>query len=161
MESYEAEETENLKEYQLISFQLGKEAYAVDIEQVREVVLAENITSVPLVPTYIRGLANIRGNIITVIDLIHKLSIEDEKNIVESKEEKKFILVAESKNTIFGIWLDEMPNTLKVTEDKIDFSADLMQNKLNNQHYLKGIVKLNKEKIVILIDVIELVLNNE
>ena len=61
--------------HQLIVFKLGTEEYALNIEQIKEVVITPNIANIPQTPSYIRGVANIRGTIIAIVDLNDKFNI--------------------------------------------------------------------------------------
>ena len=61
---------------QLIIFKLGTEEYALSIDQIKEVVLTPRIAKMPQTPSYIKGVANIRGNIIAILDLEQKFGIE-------------------------------------------------------------------------------------
>src|SRR6478752_3903251 len=66
---------------QLIIFKLGTEEYALSIDQIKEVVLTPRIARMPQTPSYIKGVANIRGSIIAILDLEQKFGIEkQEKN---------------------------------------------------------------------------------
>ena len=96
------EEAKTGKRVQLIIFRLGGEEYGVTIDQIKEVVLTPNIAQVPRMPSYIKGVANIRGNIIAILDL------EERFNLSRPGEEKSssignYTLVIESTKFKVGI----------------------------------------------------------
>ena len=61
-----------IEKVQIIVFKLGDSEYALEIGQIKEVVPTPPISKVPLTPPYIRGIANVRGNILAIIDLEKK-----------------------------------------------------------------------------------------
>lgn len=69
----------------MLSFRLGDENYCVDIEQVREVVRLKEITAVPNTPEYVLGVVNLRGEIISLIDMRHFLGLESRGVTDESR----------------------------------------------------------------------------
>ena len=60
---------------QVVEFVLGKEHYAIDLFDVKEVVEYTSITKLPNVPDYVQGIIDLRGEITTIIDLKHRLNI--------------------------------------------------------------------------------------
>ena len=61
---------------QIVSFRLGAELYGVDIMHVQEIILIGPVTPMPSVPDYIRGLTNLRGSVIPIIDLGKRFGLE-------------------------------------------------------------------------------------
>ena len=94
---------ENQQKSQLIVFRLGDEKYGLQIGQIKEVVPTPHITRLPQTPPYVKGVANIRGNIIAVVDLEEKFGLKNESDeaannytlVVESDEVKMGVLVRE------------------------------------------------------------------
>ena len=66
---------------QIVQFILGKERFAIDLFDVKEVVEYTTITKLPNVPAYIKGIIDLRGEITTIIDLKHRLNITDGSQI--------------------------------------------------------------------------------
>lgn len=144
---------------QLIVFKLAGEEYAMQIDQIKEVVLTPKIAKVPLTPTYIRGVANIRGNILAIIDLVERFSLEAHTT-QELQSTANFTLVVESDEYKMGILVKDVPNTLSVYESDIDTSPSIINDSSGiDNNYINGIVK-SGERMIVLID-IHKVINKE
>jgi purine-binding chemotaxis protein CheW len=92
---------------QVVEFLLGKEHYAVDLFDVREVVEYTSITKLPNTPSYMRGIIDLRGEITTIIDLKERLNILEESDL---PEENSRIIVLDEKITRAktGIMVDDV-----------------------------------------------------
>ncbi|MTI40051.1 chemotaxis protein CheW [Fulvivirga lutimaris] len=140
---------------QLIAFKQGEEEYAMNIDQIKEVVITPNITKMPQTPEYIKGVANIRGNIIAIMDLEEKFGIKTKEGNTDAAG-KNFTLVIESEDLKVGILVKEVPNTLAVSESDIDEAVNVIHSSNVDQNYITGIVKID-DRLVILIDVFKVV----
>lgn len=143
---------------QLIVFKLGGGEYGCPIDQIKEVVLTPPVTKIPLSPDYIKGVANVRGTILAVVDLEERLSIATSKQ--EADEKPNYLLVIESEEYKMGILVKEVPNTLSIAESAIDHSPNLIQDTGTEKGYVKGIVK-SGNRLVILLDVFKLISKEE
>ncbi len=143
---------------QLIVFKLGKEDYGLSIDQIKEVVLTPNITRMPQTPVYIKGVANIRGNIIAILDLEEKFGVADKSS--ESPVTGKYTLVVASEEYKIGILVKEVPNTLSVSKADIDESVNIVHDDKQEGNYIKGIVKVNN-RLIILIDIYQIMNKQE
>lgn len=137
---------------QLIVFKLGKEEYGLTIDQIKEVVLTPTITRMPQTPAYIKGVANIRGNIIAILDLEEKFGIADKSG--ESVKVGNYTLVVASEEYKIGILVKEVPNTLSVSKADIDESVNIAHDEKQEGNYIRGIVKVNN-RLIILIDIFQ------
>lgn len=141
----------DLHSVQLIVFKLGEEEYGLHIDQIKEIVRTPNITRMPETPDYIKGVANIRGNIIAIADLEKKFGVQARQE--EGENAGNFTLVIESEEFKLGVLVKEVPNTLAVTEADIDEALNLVQENNNGETgYIKGVVKLD-DRLIILIDI--------
>lgn len=152
--AHDKDEKQSGKRVQLIIFKLGSEEYGLTIDQIKEVVLTPNIAHVPRMPEYIRGVANIRGNIIAILDL------EEKFQLGRSREETaantgNYTLVIESNKFKVGILVKEVPNTLSITTDQVEDSTGFIQYSSVDEKCITGIVKAG-ERLIILIDVFKL-----
>lgn len=137
---------------QLIIFKLGKEEYALNIDQIKEVVLTPEIAKIPQTPEYIKGVANIRGNVIAIVDLENKFNLGVEK---AESDKGNYTLVVESESFKIGILVKEVPNTLTVSENDIDKSSTVLQYSNLDQECIRGIVK-SEQRMIILVDMIKM-----
>jgi len=137
--------------YQVIVFRLGTEEYGLMIDQIKEVVITPKIAKVPLMPSYIKGVANIRGNIMAIVDLEEKFGLKDETTTSDPTT-KYYSLVVESEAFNMAILVKDVPNTLSVTESQIDRTGGIITGQSAEKQYIKGIIKTG-ERLIILIDI--------
>ena len=100
---------------QLIRFAVDKEEYGVDIQKVKEVIKIKDITKLPKAPVFVKGVINLRGDIIPVIDLREKFGIE-EKEYGDSTR----IIVAEVDNRSIGMVVDSVSHVIRIAQDQIE-----------------------------------------
>lgn len=150
---------EDNQSVQIIVFKLANGEYALKIDQIKEVVITPNIAKVPLVPSYIKGVANIRGNILAIVDLEEKFGLTELGN-AEKDKKGYYSLVVESDTLNMAILVKEVPNTLTVKHGDIDHSPDLIESQAGDKKYINGIVKL-EDRIVILIDIYSVIDKSE
>lgn len=141
------------KRMQLIIFKLGGEEYALSIDQIKEVVLTPRIAKMPQTPSYIKGVANIRGNIIAILDLEEKFGIEQSRDA--ALQNFHYTLVIESELYKAGFLVREVPNTLSILSSDIETSSSFIQSYSIDENCLQGVVK-SGERLIILIDMIRL-----
>jgi purine-binding chemotaxis protein CheW len=132
-----------------LTFRLGQEEYGVEILKVREIIGLMDITQVPRTPHYIRGVINLRGKVIPVLDLRSKFEMENR----EDTEETCIIVVdaATRKGTIaMGTLVDAVSEVLDIQQEEIEntpaFGASV------DAEYILGIGKI-KDTVKILLDI--------
>lgn len=152
----EKEIKENEQKSQLIVFRLGDEEYGLQIGQIKEVVPTPHITRLPQTPPYVKGVANIRGNIIAVVDLEEKFGLKNDSD----EAANNYTLVVESDEVKMGVLVRELPNTLNVKQSQIEDSANIIQDGAADQSYIKGIVKLD-DRLIIMLDVFKTMSESE
>ena len=141
---------------QLIVFNLAAEEYAVPIEQVKEIVPTPKISPVPQTPEYVVGIANIRGQVLSVINLEKKFGFHQETHIVTSdKRNSSFVLVIEHENTSIGVVVNQVPTTFAVPVSKIDSSEQMMQHSSMDASVIKGVAN-TQGRLIILIDILRM-----
>jgi purine-binding chemotaxis protein CheW len=140
---------------QIIVFRLGSEEYGLHIEQIKEVVVTPSITKVPLTAGFIKGVANVRGNILAIIDLEERLGLESSFKNLENGT-VTYSLIVENEEFRMGILVKDVPNTLTITEEQIDQSPNIIHDHSMDKNYIKGIVKLNN-RLIILIDIYKII----
>ena len=127
-----------------------REDYAIPIEQVKEIRTLEEITKVPKAKSYVRGIMNLRGLIIPVIDVKDKLGFGTTDL---SNKSKQRILVAEVKDSLYGLLVDDVDQVMRIPSKDIGPAPPGAFDALN---YVKGIAKTS-EKLVVLLDVLPLI----
>lgn len=139
---------------QLIVFRLGNESYGLSIDQIKEVVLTPKVARMPQTPPYIKGLSNIRGTIIAIMDLEQKFGIQKTEN--SDIEAFKYTLVVENDTYKIGILVRDVPDTLTVAVEDIDRASEFVQYSSLDARCLMGVVTV-EERLIILIDVLKIV----
>lgn len=138
---------------QIIVFKQGDEEYALQIDQIKEVVITPNITRMPQTPSYIKGVANIRGNIIAIMDLEEMFNLRRTNTATDGKN---FTLVVESEDVKMGLLVREVPNTLSVPAADFDESVNIVHDPNVGGNYIRGIIKANG-RLIILIDIFKVI----
>ena len=137
--SYEANQ-----DIQIVAFKLGKEEYAVDILHVQEINRLLNIPRVPRTERYIEGVVNLRGNIVPIINLHTKYSIQS-----AGDEEDKRIIVFQIDDLKVGIIVDEVSEVINIKAKDIEETGRVYESA--SSEHIKGVVKVD-DRLMILLD---------
>lgn len=129
---------------QVVSFRLANEEYGLDIMGVQEIILMGEITEIPEVPDYVRGLINLRGKVIPIVDLRKRFALE----AGETTEHTRIIVFNSGANT-FGIVVDAVNEVLRLEADQIEPPPKGVVG--IDSAYIKGLVKM-ESRIMILLD---------
>jgi|ERR1043165_6232386 purine-binding chemotaxis protein CheW len=142
----------------LVTFRVGTEMFGVPISAVQEIVRVPAIARIPQSPDFVEGVINLRGRIITVVDMRKRLSKRSvETMTAEERDRKNRILVVETDGKLVGVVVDEVTEVLKLAEERVEPAPPMVAG-LDNQ-YIKGVGKL-EDCLLILMD-IEKILNTE
>ncbi len=140
-----------------LSFVLGREEYGLEILRVQEINGLMDITRVPRSPDYVKGVINLRGRVIPIINLRKKFSMP----MVDDTERTCIIMVQVNYNEsqiTMGIVVDEVSEVLNITDDQIEPSPSFGGG-MEQADFITGMGKL-EDKVVILLD-LDSVLNGE
>src|SRR5205823_1421429 len=132
------------KDLQIVGFRIGRETFGVRISHVHEIVRVPEITAVPESPDYVEGVINLRGKIISVVDLRKRFG---EKQITNSRKNR--ILVVEVENKMVGLIVDAASEVMKIPETEIDLPPNVFED--GELNYVTGVGK-TKGRLVILVD---------
>ena len=144
---------------QIVEFLLGNEHFAIDLFDVREVVEYTTITKLPNVPSYVRGVIDLRGEITMIIDLKHRLNIPEERK--ESIESSRIIVLDEkSAKSKIGILVDDVTSVSTFGGNQVDHtSASVSKEETSIIGIIKRKVKVKDKEInelIIWIDIKQL-----
>lgn len=128
-----------------LSFFLGKEEYAIEILKVQEIIGLMPITPVPKMPDYIRGVLNLRGKIVPVMNLRIRFGLPE----VEDTDETCVIVVQEG-NYLMGVLVDHVSEVADIIGDQIEEVPSF--GITGNSEYLAGIGKV-KDSVKMIVDV--------
>ena len=136
-----------------LSFHLGYETYAVPIMTVSEIIGMSAITHVPNTPDYVRGVLNLRGSIVPVVDLRLKFHMPPHEDTPET-----CIIVVEVESRRMGVVVDSVKEVVDYTKNEIEATPSLGEpEKLK---FVQGIGKKN-DTVSILIDIASVVTRQE
>jgi purine-binding chemotaxis protein CheW len=131
------------QELHIVGFQVGRETYGVPITSLHEIVRVPEITAVPDAPEYMEGVINLRGKIVSVIDLRKRFG---EKKIVSGRRNR--ILVVEHNGRLSGLIVDSASEVLKIPAADIDSSPTAFQE--SGLNCVTGLGKYRGRLIVLL-----------
>lgn len=134
---------------QYLSFTLGDEDYGVDILRVREIKGWERVRTLPDMPESIKGVLDLRGIIVPIIDLRTRFNIED----VEYTPTTVTIVLTvkvDGKEQVMGVVVDSVSDVLDISAQDMKSAPNL--GRRVNTRFIKGMVTLG-ERIVVLLDV--------
>ncbi|MCM8812692.1 MAG: chemotaxis protein CheW [Candidatus Omnitrophica bacterium] len=149
-----AVERSSKEEIQLVVFRIKDEESGVDINQVREIVKLVSITRMPKAPAFIEGVVNLRGQIITVIDLSKRLDLPS-----QGRTDTTRIMVVEVGDNTVGMIVDSVSEVLRLSKDQIERTPQLIQTEIH-ERYLRGVGKLG-DRLLILLDLNEVLSSEE
>ena len=138
---------------QFIVIKLGDEQYGIDIKYIDNIVRMQHITRVPKVDAYLKGVINLRGEVIPVMSIRIKMGLEPD---VETKSSRIIILKLEQQGTI-GVIVDEVKEVVTLEENQIEKIA--YDSKEEKDSFLCGIGKC-EGGLISLLDVNAVVLEN-
>jgi purine-binding chemotaxis protein CheW len=102
-------------ELHIIGFKVGRETYGVPITSLHEIVRVPEVTAVPDAPDYVEGVINLRGRIVSVLDLRKRLGVS-----TPAKERHNRILVVQHKGKLSGLIVDSASEVLKISASEIE-----------------------------------------
>jgi len=138
-----AEDAKTAEEMQLVVFSLGREEFAVEVTQVREIMRMEEITRMPKSPHFVEGIINLRGQIIAVVELAKRLNLEAGERSGDTR-----IIVVEAEDIKVGMIVDSVSEVLRVESEAVEASPTLATDV--SSAFLRGVVKKDNRLIILL-----------
>jgi purine-binding chemotaxis protein CheW len=130
---------------QLISFTIGAEEYGLDLLRVKEVIRMRQITWLPKAPSCVKGIINLRGDVIPIVDLRDRFGLESIENTATTR-----VIVVEVEARLVGVVVDSASQVVRVPADQFD-PPPPMAGKTAGR-FITGVGKMD-EKLIIMIDV--------
>lgn len=129
------------------------EIYGVNVKQIQEIRNVEKITRLPKSPEFVKGIMNLRGQIITIIDVKQKLDFDTNNE----ENQNSSILISKINDQTLGFLIDDVDDVIRIDEKDID--RNTLENS-DSASYLQGFVKTN-DRLIILLDLEKLILNTK
>ena len=141
------------EELKVIVFALGSEQYGIEVEKVRTIERMMPITRVPKTPAFIKGVINLRGVVIPVLDLRGRFGLAE----TEATENSRIIIVAANELEV-GFIVDAANDVIDIDSDAIDTPPEVVGG--IKAKYLRGVAKLGDNRLLIMLNLSE-VLNKD
>jgi purine-binding chemotaxis protein CheW len=140
-------------ELHLVTFALDREEFGIRVDQVREIIRVGEITRVPQAPAHVRGVANLRGRILAVVEIRTRLGLTPAALTPRSR-----IIVVEIQGRVLGILVDAVLQVVKVPVETVTAAPDEVLSPQTD--YISGVARWNS-RLIILLDVEKVLLLND
>lgn len=138
---------------QWVTFNLAGETYGVNVMQVQEVLRYSEIAPVPGAPSYVLGIINLRGNVVTVIDTRHRFGLSDGEVTDNTR-----IVIIEAESHVVGIMVDSVAEVVYLRQSEIETAPNVGNDE--NAKFIQGVCHKNEE-LLILIELDKLLTEDE
>jgi purine-binding chemotaxis protein CheW len=144
---------EDTQKDRFLTFSLEKESYGIDIKYVTEIIGIQSISEIPELPEYVRGIINLRGKIIPVLDVRIRFKKEPKEY-----NDRTCVIVVDIKGVSIGLIVDRVAEVITIAEE--DLVEPPQINKGFNNRYIKKIGKIGNE-VKLLLDCEKILTDNE
>lgn len=134
---------EDTQEGKYLTFILGPEVYGLEIRFVTEIIGIQKITPVPDMPDYVKGVINLRGKVIPVMDVRLRF-----KMVAREYDERTCIIVINARDTVVGLIVDTVQEVLEIDADNIETSHQFRKG-YGNQ-FMEGMGKVGDNVKILL-----------
>jgi purine-binding chemotaxis protein CheW len=128
---------------QLVTFDIGSEKFGIDILQVQEIIRMVDITRVPNSESYVKGVINLRGKIIPIIELRARFGID----MVEYNNETRIIVLEDEEITV-GFVVDKVNQVTNISKDTVENAPPMIEG--IDSDYIAGVSQQKEHLIIIL-----------
>jgi len=129
---------------QRVTFKLDNETYGINVMQVQEILRYTEIAPVPGAPTYVMGIINLRGNVVTVIDTRARFGMESAELTDNTR-----IVIIEADTQVIGILVDSVAEVVYLKTSAIDLAPNVGNDE--SAKYIQGVTNRDGE-LLILVD---------
>lgn len=136
------DQEEDTQKGKFLTFILGSENYGLEIKYVTEIIGIQEITAIPEVPEYIRGIINLRGKIVPVMDVRLRF-----KKPIKEYNDRTCVIVIDIKDISIGLIVDSVSEVIVIPDAEIVQPPDVGNS---SNKYIKGIGKVENEVKLIL-----------
>lgn len=137
---------------QWVTYQLEDEFYGINVMQVQEVLRLTEIAPVPGAPSYVLGIINLRGSVVTVIDTRARFGL-----VTKEADESSRIIIVEVAGHVIGMLVDSVAEVVYLRQSDIDIAPNISDD---SSRFIQGVC--NREKyLLILVDVNKLLNDDE
>lgn len=145
--------SEDTQKDKYLTFHIAKEDYGIEIKQVTEIIGIQKITEIPSMPTFIKGVINLRGKVIPIMDVRIRFKIES-----RDYDDRTCIIVVNINKTLVGLVVDTVSEVMDIPLQDIEPAPDIKRN--HDDEYIHGLGKVD-DKVKILLNVNKLLFEND
>lgn len=127
-----------------LTFLIGEKVYGVELQNVLEIISVQTVTTVPSTPAFVKGITNLRGRIVPVIDVRLKLNMEE-----RPYDDRTCIIVLNFEDMYIGLIVDEVSEVVTLDNDNMSSLPDI--GTVNANQYIQSVSRV-KDKLVINLD---------
>ncbi len=138
---------------QMISFAISDEDYGVDIQTVKEVIRKKEITRLPKAPAFVKGVINLRGDVIPIIDLRERFNMEQQEYTNMTR-----VIVVEVDGRSIGMVVDSVSHVIRIGQGQIEPPPPCV-GKVSGE-YIRGVGKV-EEKLIVLLNIDHILTSEE
>jgi purine-binding chemotaxis protein CheW len=142
------------EEKKVIVFALGSEEYGVEVEKVRTIERMQPMTRVPKAPEFIKGVINLRGVVIPILDLRSRFGLD----YVDYTDNTRIIIVSEGDFEV-GFIVDSANDVIDLDTDNIDNPPEIVGG--IKAKYLDGIARVGENRLLVLLNLEQVLEKNE
>jgi purine-binding chemotaxis protein CheW len=125
---------------ELISFRIGAQEFCVDIMAIREIRGWTAATALPQSPSFVRGVINLRGAVLPIVDLASRLGFESTE-----ASDRNVIIVADIGGQVVGLLVDAVSDILTITDDMIQPTPDVASETAKT--FVRGLISMDGRMI--------------
>ena len=133
---------ETFEQKRYLSFSLGHEDYAIPLLNVKEVIAVPEITAIPFTPNYFLGIMNLRGQVISLIDLRQKLGIKSDKDAEAS------VIICDISPLVIGVVVDSINAVVSPTQSELSEKPDIQGSR--NTEYITSVYRRDNRLVLLL-----------
>ncbi|SDM98361.1 purine-binding chemotaxis protein CheW [Paenibacillus sp. yr247] len=142
------------EEKKVIVFALGTEEYGVEVEKVRTIERMQPMTRVPKAPKFIKGVINLRGVVIPIIDLRSRFGLEEQATTDTTR-----IIIVSAGDFEVGLIVDSANDVIDLDTDNIDNPPEIVGG--IKAKYLDGIARVGEQRLLVLLNLEQVLDRNE
>ena len=143
-------EAEDIRQGKYMTFQVGQDVFGIELKYVNEIIQMQPVTPIPEVEHFIKGLINLRGKIIPVIDVANRFDKES-----QPYNDRTCVIVIEVKSVEVGLIINQIAQVVSIEEDDILPPPNMSRQAAAQSKFIRGIGKVNGE-VKLLLDPVKL-----
>lgn len=132
------------QEGQFLTFAIARQQYGIDIKSVTEIIGVQKITDLPDLPEFVKGVINLRGKVIPVIDVRIRFGMEE-----RAYDERTCIVVVKINDTSVGLVVDTVSEVMNIPESNIE-PPPKINKKAEGNRFVQGLAKIDEDVKIIL-----------